>query len=227
MAYEFYLDKMLLPIAPSKVQLKIKNQNKTLNLINHGEVNILKDAGLTSIDFEAIIPQVQYPFSRYKNGFEPAKNYLEKLEALKVKKEPFQFIVTRTTANGKILFNTNIKVSLEEYSIREDAKEGLDVGVLIKLKQFKDYSTKIVKLPKKKKASKKTVKVTKNRETKNSPAPKTSAKTYTVVKGDCLWNIAKRFYGDGSKYTKIANANKDKIKRPNLIYPGQVLTIPV
>ena len=89
MAYEFYLDKMLLPIAPSKVQLKVKNQNKTLNLINHGEVNILKDAGLTSIDFETIIPQVQYPFSKYKNGFEPAKNYLERLEALKVKKEPF------------------------------------------------------------------------------------------------------------------------------------------
>ena len=129
--------------------------------------------------------------------------------------------------NGKILFNTNIKVPLEEYSIREDAKEGLDIGVLIKLKQFKDYSTKVVKLPKKKKAGKKAVKVTKNRETKNSPAPKTSAKTYTVVKGDCLWNIAKRFYGDGSKYTKIANANKDKIKKPNLIHPGQVLTIPV
>jgi LysM repeat protein len=50
--------------------------------------------------------------------------------------------------------------------------------------------------------------------------------TYTVVKGDCLWNIAKSFYGKGSEYTKIYNANKDKISNPNLIYPGQVLTIP-
>lgn len=60
--------------------------------------------------------------------------------------------------------------------------------------------------------------------------PKEAAVTgndsYTVVKGDCLWNIAKKFYGKGSQYTVIYNANKDKIKNPNLIYPGQVLIIP-
>lgn len=50
--------------------------------------------------------------------------------------------------------------------------------------------------------------------------------TYTVVKGDCLWNIAKSYYGSGSQYTKIYNANKDIIDNPNLIYPGQTLTIP-
>lgn len=54
----------------------------------------------------------------------------------------------------------------------------------------------------------------------------TSSDTYTVVKGDCLWKIASKFYGSGSQYTRIYNANKDKIKNPNLIYPGQVLTIP-
>ena len=63
------------------------------------------------------------------------------------------------------------------------------------------------------------------RETSKSPAPAAN-KTYTVKKGDCLWNIAKKFYGNGAKYTKIYNANKSKIKNPNLIYPGQVLTIP-
>ena len=50
--------------------------------------------------------------------------------------------------------------------------------------------------------------------------------TYTVKAGDCLWNIAKKFYGNGAQYTKIYNANKNIIKNPNLIYPGQVLTIP-
>lgn len=45
--------------------------------------------------------------------------------------------------------------------------------------------------------------------------------------GDCLWNIAKKFYGKGSDYTKIYNANKGTIgSNPNLIYAGQVLTIP-
>lgn len=57
-------------------------------------------------------------------------------------------------------------------------------------------------------------------------AAETCNDTYTVVKGDCLWNIAKKFYGSGAQYTRIYNANKDKIRNPNLIYPGQVLTIP-
>ena len=54
----------------------------------------------------------------------------------------------------------------------------------------------------------------------------TSSDTYTVVKGDCLWKIAKSKYGSRSQYTKIYNTNKDKTKNPNLIYPGQVLIIP-
>ena len=64
------------------------------------------------------------------------------------------------------------------------------------------------------------------RETNNSPAP-VAAQTYTVVRGDCLWNIAKRFYGSGAKYTIIYDANRGVIGgNPNLIKPGQVLTIP-
>lgn len=49
---------------------------------------------------------------------------------------------------------------------------------------------------------------------------------YTVKKGDCLWKIAKKYYGNGAQYTKIYNANKDKIKNPNLIYAGQKFLIP-
>lgn len=40
--YYFYLDKILLPIAPEKLELSIKNQNKTLNLINGEEINMIK-----------------------------------------------------------------------------------------------------------------------------------------------------------------------------------------
>lgn len=61
---------------------------------------------------------------------------------------------------------------------------------------------------------------------KQEVKPPVESKTYTVKKGDCLWNIAKAHYGKGSDYTKIYNANKDKIKNPNLIYPGQVLKLP-
>lgn len=66
-----------------------------------------------------------------------------------------------------------------------------------------------------------------NGESVSSPPTSDNAKrTYTVKKGDCLWNIAKYYYGDGSKYTKIYDANTDKIADPDLIYVGQVLVIP-
>lgn len=51
---------------------------------------------------------------------------------------------------------------------------------------------------------------------------------YTVVKGDCLWNIAKKkdFYGNGFAWPNIYKANRDKIKNPDLIFPKQVFKIP-
>lgn len=49
---------------------------------------------------------------------------------------------------------------------------------------------------------------------------------YTVVKGDCLWKIAKKVYNDASMWTVIYNANKALIKNPNLIYVDQKLEIP-
>lgn len=53
-----------------------------------------------------------------------------------------------------------------------------------------------------------------------------SSKKYTVKRGDTLWAIAKKYYGNGAKYTKIVSANKNLIKNPNLIQIGWKLTIP-
>ena len=51
-------------------------------------------------------------------------------------------------------------------------------------------------------------------------------RTYTVVAGDTLSKIAKREYGDATKWHAIYEANKDTIKNPDLIYPGQTFKIP-
>jgi len=52
---------------------------------------------------------------------------------------------------------------------------------------------------------------------------------HTVVKGECLWNIAgyDKYYGDPLKWPAIYRWNRDKIKDPNLIYPNWQLTIPL
>lgn len=224
MAYNFYLNKMLCPVAPSKLQIKIKNNNKTISLINEGEANILKKAGLTEISFDLLLPNVRYPFAKYKNGFKRADYFLEYIEKLKVNKKPFQFIVTRELPNKKRLFNTNISVSLEEYQISEESSSGFDVSVSIKLKQYRSFGTKTCTI--KFADSKPRLNIQNNRPASNPPQPQGNGRTYTVVSGDCLWNIAKRFYGDGSRYPDIFNANRDKISSPNLIYPGQVFVIP-
>ena len=56
--------------------------------------------------------------------------------------------------------------------------------------------------------------------------PSENTRTYTILSSDTLWSIAVKFYGSGKEYTKIYEANKDKIKNPNIIQPGWVITIP-
>jgi nucleoid-associated protein YgaU len=55
---------------------------------------------------------------------------------------------------------------------------------------------------------------------------KGTGKTYIVKSGDSLSKIAKHSYGDANKWHRIYEANRDKIKNPDLIYPGQEFTIP-
>ena len=218
--YSFFIDGMELPIAPQKLTVKIKGNNKTLTLINEGDINFLRAPGLTEITFDAVLPMLgQYSFA---NGYRRPDSYLNKLESLMTDKEPFRFLVSRVAPSGRLLYDTNMKVSLENYTVTEDATKVPDVTVSITLKQYISYSTKTVTVVKPKPEKKPVVQQKKKRETSSAP----KVKTYTVKSGDCLWNIAKKYYGNGAQYTKIYNANKGKIKNPNLIYPGQVLTIP-
>lgn len=56
-----------------------------------------------------------------------------------------------------------------------------------------------------------------------APAPQ---RTHTVVKGDTLWGISQRYYGNGTQWPRIYDANRSKIKDPHWIFPGQVFVIP-
>ena len=60
----------------------------------------------------------------------------------------------------------------------------------------------------------------------NAPAAPSPGTSYTVKSGDSLSKIAKRIYGDASKWHGIYDANRDKIENPDLIHPGQEFTIP-
>ena len=206
MSYACYLAGVQMP-TPAKLTVKIKNKNKTLILLNEGEINFLRTPGLTEIVVPFVFPML--------TGRSP--------ERLKTSKEPTQFILVRCSPDGRTLYDTNMRVSVEDYNIVEDATKGLDVAVDVNLKQWRPYGTKTATVEQPAESGQAaTVTVEKERDASTAP----TAKTYTVKAGDSLWAIAAKYYGKGAEYSKIASANTDKISNPNLIYPGQVLTIP-
>ena len=214
MSYACYLAGVQMP-TPAKLTVKIKNKNKTLILLNEGEINFLRTPGLTEIVVPFVFPMLTGRSPDY---------YLGTLERLKTSKEPTQFILVRCSPDGRTLYDTNMRVSVEDYNIVEDVKaNGLDVAVDVSLKQWRDYGTKTATVEQPAEPSQAPT-VTVEQERDASTAPTTQ--TYTVKKGDSLWAIAAKYYGKGAEYSKIASANTDKISNPNLIYPGQVLTIP-
>lgn len=239
--YNFYFsddgDVLTFPITPGELKITVGSNNKVVTLINEGDINILKSPTLTEVEFEARFPMRKYPYSRTPASFQA---YFDMFKELKEDKKPFRFIVTRTTPNGKRLWDTNLLMALEEMELLESADEGDDVLINFKLKQYKEYGVKTIQI--KAKAPTTTSTAKKARPTKKTVTKKTTTKsknqTYTVKKGDCLWNISKRFYGNGAKWKKIYTANKSIIEKTakkygkksssngHWIYPGTKLTIP-
>lgn len=241
--YYVYFDKVLFPIAPSKIQTKIKGNNKTISLINEGEVNQIKTAKLTEFTFELLLPNQKYPFALYKDGYREPLYYLKKLEKFKKDTNGFKFKVLRYEPNGfrakwngttyKILnlFDTSMTVSLEDYTITEDAKDGLDITVSVTLKQYKKYG--VTKIKKKKISSDKLTVVKKSSGTK-----KKTITAYTVKKGDTLPLISKKTIGTASEWRALYKANKSVIEKAakkngkkssangKYLYAGTKLTIP-
>ena len=230
MPYKVYMGKTMLPVTPPKIQLKVKNQNKTVNLIDGSEVNLLKQAGLTEISFTTLLPNTKYPFAQYKGRFQPAVYFTDAIKKLKTRTDkkgqpmPFQFKVLRAMPDGTVLFNTDMRVSLEDYKLTEDAKNGFDISVDISLKQYVDYGTKIVEV----KGS--MAQAVETRPADSAPLPE----EYTVVRGDTLWALAQKYLGDGERYTEIYSLNQAVIDGGNkdadiskyTLYAGQVLMLP-
>lgn len=213
---EFWLkksnsDKIMLPVNPESFAFTEKHNNTSVNVNSIGEVNLLGKRDLKTGTISSHFPKRDRNYAN-NSGRQAPYTYINKLLSWKSSGKPVQLIITGT--------KINFQVTIETLKYGEQDGTG-DVYYDLTLKEYRAVEIKKTKLKKTKKK-----KTTKKKSKPKRPAAKKKTKTYTVKSGDCLWNIAKKFYGNGAQYTKIYNANKGKIKNPNLIYPGQVLTIP-
>lgn len=137
-----------LPVAPGKITFDYNGKNKTVELMNGEDITIIKKQGLTEISFSFLIPHTKYPFAHYPLGFKGVSAILKVVQGLKTSEEPFQFIVARMQGLVPLAI-TNIKVTLEDYSVKESAENGLDQVCSVRLRQYVPYSTKVLRVDEK------------------------------------------------------------------------------
>lgn len=190
-----------LPVKPTEFNVTVAHRNTVVNVIQLGDINLIGKTGLRDISLSSFFPAKDYNFSINSGRKEPI-TCVNQIEKWRKSGKPVRVIITDLL---------NMEATIESFTWGERDATG-DIYYTMALKEYKRV---------------KTSKAGEKETTRETKAPESnSGKTYTVKNGDCLWNIAKRFYGDGSLYSKIYNANKDKIKDPNVIYTGQVIRIP-
>lgn len=198
--------KLQLPVKPTEFTVTVTHKNTVVNVIQLGDINLMGKTGLREITLASFFPAKDYNFSNNSGRKEPLA-CVEQLEGWRKSGNPVRVIITGVL---------NMEATIESFSYGEKDATG-DIYYTLYLKEYKKIKTKRATV---------TIATVKP-STRPTKAPEAnSGRTYTVKSGDCLWNIAKQFYGNGAQYNKIYSANTDKIKNPNLIYPGQVLTIP-
>lgn len=194
-----------LPVKPTDFNVTVAHRNTVVNVIQLGDINLLGKTGLRDVSLSSFFPAKSYNFSINSVIKEPI-TCVNTLENWRNSGKPVRVIITDVL---------NMEATIESFTWGERDGTG-DIYYTIALKEYKKIKNK------KSTATISTVPET-TRETKDPDS--NAGTTYTVKEGDSLWAISKKYYGDGSQYTKIYEANKDKIRDPNLIYKGVVLQI--
>lgn len=207
--------RLTLSMLPEKTKRKGDTQFQSYDIINVGEVKLPKGTNLSSFSWSGTLPgksrkNASYVKARYWHSPDEILNIWEKWRKNGTK---LRLMVTETSINHDVY--------LDSYSAEATGGNGdyeYDIG-FIEAKEVAVYTVSELNI-------KPSTVTNSNSTTSRPPAAAAAAKTYTVKSGDSLWKIAQSCLGKGGRYMEIANLNKDKVKNPNLIYPGQVLTLP-
>lgn len=235
--YYMYLGSTQIPIPPPTLTTKIGSRNKTYELLETGEVNVIRAPKLTEVSFRFMLPNTDYPFSQQRsgglggsllstlmgssNGLAP--DLIAALKELKESGEPTRFIVVRMKQNGGFINMMNLKVTLEDYSIEEDADEGYDMYANVTLKRYVDFGTKRLQVQTDA-SGKKTATAVSDRPTTGHAIYAKNGILGKTVKGDTLAQFAKRALGKAMYWPQLANFNKIVI--PAVMKTGTSIKMP-
>ena len=212
-----------LPVLPQEVKINNSNIMNAVNILKKGDVNIFAGNNTQSGEISSFFPNNDYSFNEYNNVENPFKLAMIFKEWSNLG-QLVRFVVTDSKNNININFRT--RITNFEYYVKDATG---DIYYNLKWKEYRQV--KIEKINNNNSNSS-------NSNSNNNPKPDTSTedkkdankqKTHTVKKGESLWSIAQKYYGKGSDYTKIKNANASKyssLKKNNIIYVNWVLVIP-
>lgn len=188
-----------LPVPPSEFTIQKGTQVNVVNIHQIGEISVIGKGKLATIEISSFFPKQAYSFCQY-SGFPEPYECIKLIEKWVASGKPIRLIITNT--------NINLAASIEKLSYGERDGSG-DVYFSLSLKEYRFIKTAVDGVT----AS----------STSNRPVEKKTAKKYTVQTGDTLWLIAKKMYGDGSKYATLAS--KNNIMDIGKIQVGQVLVL--
>lgn len=207
--------RVALSMLPETVKLKTSGKFQSYDVMNIGEVKIPKGEKLAAISWSATLPGASRRSMSYvkTQHWQSPNSLIGTLEGWRKNGSKLKVMVTGTVINHDVYIN--------DFTPQPKGGNG-DYEYEISFIQAKDIAVYTVSELGMQPVSPSNSGAT---ATARPAAPKKT--TYTVVRGDCLWNIAKKFLGAGSRYMEIYNANKSVIgSNPSLIYAGQVFTIP-
>ena len=203
-----------LPVLPSEFERLTSASFNESKIIGLGEVATFGVNGLSRITLSSFFPAKKYTFNQYPNIQKPYDS-IGILKNWKNKGIVVRLIMTGTDINQEMM--------ITDLNYGEQDSTG-DVYYTINLVEHRNVTIPKIDTKKPTNQDNKT-----DRPTDNKNNTTTTQKTHKVVKGDCLWDIAHRFYGKGKDYPKIKNANSTKypsLKKNNIIYVGWELVIP-
>lgn len=124
-----------LPVNPSKLTIQAPGENSTINIIDLGEVNVLKNPGLKTVSFESFIPVVNSGSYVQKDARVLSPDfYIDYFEAIQKQKEPINFVVTG--------LDITMQVSVEDFEYWWDGTDP-DMHFKLSLKQYRKNAIKI------------------------------------------------------------------------------------